>query len=42
VAKGSIATFKPAFFIITRVRAPVRAAPEATSIATFSFSDHSK
>ena len=39
---GSAATFKPTCFIVTIVRAPPYAALAATSIAAFSFTDHSK
>src|SRR6266511_1217843 len=41
VMNVSAATFRPTCFIVTRARVPPSDAPSATSIATFSFVDHS-
>ena len=42
VNSGSHATFRPTCFIAQKERAPAMAAPQATSIATFSFGAHSQ
>ena len=42
VSKGSAATFTPTCFMVTRHMAPARAAPPATSRATFSLTEYSR
>ena len=39
---GSAATFRPTCFMVTRLMAPARVAPAATSKATFSLEEYSK
>ena len=42
VNKGSAATLKPTCFIPQKLRLPANEAPNAASIATFSFGAHSQ
>jgi hypothetical protein len=41
VIRQSLATLRPTCFMAQKARAPVIEAPRATSIETFSFTDHS-
>ena len=40
--RGSAATLRPTCFMVVRARAPAKEAPITTSMATFSFTDHSQ